>query len=88
MLTIIVLIICTLYICYFPLKVNGNTEENNQTIYYAVCEGDTIWSIAQTYFEASGYADIREFVYYITKTNDKQNDYIHVGETLEIPLWD
>ncbi len=50
---------------------------------YGVREGDTLWSIAQSYDE--DYDDIRYFIYQIKKANDLQSDYIVPGQALKIP---
>lgn len=79
---ITVLIILTIFM-FFPITKVKGTEEP-QYIEYTVERGDSIWSIAQSF--SSEDTNIREFVYNITKLNNKTNEYIYVGELLRIPM--
>ncbi len=82
LISLTVLIILTIFM-FFPItKVEGIEEP--QYIEYTVERGDSIWSIAQAY--STEDTNIREFVYNITKLNNKTNQYIYVGELLRIPL--
>ena len=51
---------------------------------YVVRQGDTLWSIAETY--APNSMDLREYVYLLKEHNDGITDILYVGQEINIPL--
>lgn len=63
-------------------------EVSNITARYQVQAGETVWEIANSYFERQNkYTDLNEFVYVIRQKNNLLgNKMLHAGRVIEIPL--
>ncbi len=63
-------------------------EVSNITARYQVQAGETVWEIANSYFERQNkYTDLNEFVFVIRQKNNLLgNKMLHAGRVIEIPL--
>ena len=73
--------------CFFGKTLVMANEESDDTVYnryYTTIEvekGDTLWSIAKTYYHHSGMS-VREYVYELKLINGMVSDEIRAGNTL------
>ena len=62
----------------------GNTEIMKlESVEVKVCEGDTLWTIADTYTDNT--VDVRRAIYEIQEYNELDTAEIHPGEIIIIP---
>jgi len=66
-----------------PNLTEAGTEKPH--IVVTVCQGDTLWSIAETHIKP--YGDIRAMMYNIKEKNGLSSSDLIVGQTLVIPTY-
>ena len=81
MVVITVIVTLTTYcISYVYSKSNYGVCE------FTVCEGDTLWDIADVHLDES--RDIREYIWEIEKLNGLESAFLKPGDVLLIPIYE
>ena len=91
---IIILMICFvmfLGVCFFSRfnntgKVSASTSNQKYFVCIDIEEGDTLWSIADTYISEE-YSSLDEYVEEIMELNALTDDKIYCGATLVVPYY-
>ncbi len=65
------------------LIVAGSEAMKLESVEVKVCEGDTLWTIADTYTDNT--VDVRRAIYEIQEYNELDTAEIHPGEIIIIP---
>lgn len=73
-------------VVFLRSDVSANNEAVIKYITIKVEKGDTIWKIAEEYYEEP-CGDIREYVYEIKECNNLENYNINEGHYLCIPVY-
>lgn len=61
---------------------SGDSKAQYETV--IVSEGDTLWTIAERYWDKS--SDLRQLIYEISKINNIESGQIFVGQEISIPI--
>lgn len=78
--------------CFFGktlVMANGESDDTVYNRYYTTIEvekGDTLWSIAKTYYHHSGMS-VREYVYEVKLINGMVSDEIHAGNMISVEYY-
>ena len=78
--------------CFFGKTLVMANEESDDTVYnryYTTIEvekGDTLWSIAKTYYHHSGMS-VREYVYELKLINGMVSDEIRAGNMISVEYY-
>ena len=78
--------------CFFGKTLVMANEESDDTVYnryYTTIEvekGDTLWSIAKTYYHPSGMS-VREYVYELKLINGMVSDEIRAGNMISVEYY-
>ncbi len=78
--------------CFFGKTLVMANEESDDTVYnryYTTIEvekGDTLWSIAKTYYHHSGMS-VREYVYELKLINGMVSDEIRAGNVISVEYY-
>lgn len=67
-------------------RVSASTSNQKYFICIEICEGDTLWSIADTYISEE-YSNVEEYVDEIKELNDLNDNKIYCGATLVVPYY-
>ncbi|WP_078546955.1 cell division suppressor protein YneA [Litchfieldia alkalitelluris] len=83
----------TFYILFFVLLIgltfaftNTLNQGNNDYVQITVSEGDSLWSLNETYKELHPY-DFEEFVNWIESNNNIKAESIKSGDQLVLPIY-
>ncbi len=90
----IILALCVIIfigVCFFSRfndigKVSASTSNQKYFVCLEINEGDTLWSIAETYISEE-YSSTDEYVAEIKKLNNLTSDKIFCGATLVVPYY-
>ena len=67
-------------------KVSASTSNQKYFICIEICEGDTLWTIADTYISEE-YSSLEVYVDEIRELNGLTDDIIFSGATLVVPYY-
>ncbi|MBR3833533.1 MAG: LysM peptidoglycan-binding domain-containing protein [Lachnospiraceae bacterium] len=67
-------------------KASASTSNQKYFICIEISEGDTLWSIADTYISEE-YSSVDEYVKEVKELNDLSSDKIFCGATLVVPYF-
>ena len=92
---IVLIIFLVFLIVVFILLISFSTKANNRVYepsykYYKsieITKGDTLWSVANEYFDPIYYKNISEYVKEVKEMNDLTSDDIIVGSHIIIPYY-
>ncbi|MDE7184550.1 MAG: LysM peptidoglycan-binding domain-containing protein [Lachnospiraceae bacterium] len=73
----------------FSIKANDRGHQPSCKYYKSIeiTNGDTLWSIANDYFDSAYYKNTREYVSEIKKVNNLTSDEIVAGSYIIIPYY-
>ena len=79
----ILVLIAALTVCCISY---AHSENSYDVCEFTVCEGDTLWCIAEQYTDES--IDIREYIREIKKLNGLESAELMPGDILIIPIYE
>lgn len=80
---LLIAIVCFAIYKNIPVNASSNEVKEIECTTYTVCEGDTLWTIAQPYAEAAN-KDVRDIIYTIRKDNNNMSANLSIGQEIII----
>ncbi|MGN0369777.1 MAG: LysM peptidoglycan-binding domain-containing protein [Butyrivibrio sp.] len=66
---------------------NTTAEEHLYYTNYAVCEGESLWSISKKYMDYNHYDDINDYMDKLIEINGLSSEYLYAGQNLVIAYY-
>lgn len=84
-------LIVSFIISYHAIISQASANTDNVSFKYftsiKVANGDSLWSIAQTYMDDEHYDSVQEYINEVKFTNHLEDDFIYAGQYLIVPYF-